>query len=284
MLTAANLAKLDAMASDECEDSFNAYQPAHHDGDDSGSSAAYDSDEERMDRLMTPREMAEVDEPIGVAGPTNPSSSSSPKFDGATAAANNARRTSHFHGWKRVQDESGSMSDSTGRGQGPNGATLWYFAYGSNMNVAQLLNRIGAFATKQLFYLPEYRIAFNKKVSLKESHNRLISNNANKCGFANVMPSPGDRVYGIGYLVNQSQIEKMDVYEGVGNGHYTRERMICYDPQDRPVYCEVYVACPTACADGLLPTDGYLSHLLGGRGLLPQYYAEMLQKQPTTKR
>lgn len=272
---------------------------------DDESSAAFDSDEERMDRLMTPREVEEVElqyqESIKVLSPTEPTAVTT------TAAAANGHRksnsgllgvsaqgsgnpTNHFrrvskHLSQLRSEEEELRFDSTNMGMHQ---TTWYFAYGSNMNVAQLLTRIGNFTEKKLMYLPGYNLSFNKKVVMKPVRSKFVGRGADpsKCGFANVVPSsnPNDRVYGISYAVHQRQMDSMDVFEGVASGHYTRNTMTCYDSDDKPVQCEVYVAGFGATDDGLLPTDAYMSHLLGGRALLPPYYCDLLLKQPTIKK
>lgn len=269
-LTIDALRRLEEMDSEEPMDEDVIRQYGGNGSDDED--AAYDSDEERIDRLITPREMSEIEEwsDANKPVPAAPAPMLERRFtikEGATA------------GLKKVT-KMGSDPHDDSQESGP---FMWYFAYGSNMNVAQLLTRIGAFEEKKLLYLPNYKLAFNKKVSLKPVC-RLNSQNTAKCGFANVVESPGDRVYGIAYLVRESQIKKMDVYEGISSGHYFRVTKRCYDNRDFATDCEVYVACPQACADDLLPTEGYLSHLLGGRGLLPPEYSAMLMNQKTVKK
>lgn len=268
MLTATNLMQLDALASEDVDD--GGFHPAvAAAGSDSGSSAAFDSDEERMDRLMTPTEMREVeaacDEP-----------DSDPRaFEKKLNLSKIGRRLSC--------EMELSLKSISGDGD-KRAPTVWYFAYGSNMNVAQLLTRIGGFREKTLMFLPDHRLVFNKKVSLRPQSRSLGGDPTAKCGFANVVPAKGERVYGIAYAVDAFQVEKMDVYEGVGRGHYDRKTMTCYDSDLRPIPCEVYIACAGATSDGLLPSAGYLSHLLGGRGLLPPAYTEMLLAQETVRR
>lgn len=252
------MSRLTASALKELDDQDSSEDDAAVARSDSDVSVAFDSEEERLDRLMTPRA---ADEPI------------SPVFL-------NRAHLPHLPVNAPVKMRRHSSSDSIASSVRA-GGDGWYFAYGSNMNVAQLITRIGDFKSKQLMYLPNYKLTFNKKLSLKPSHR--ISN-ADKCGFANIEPSVGEKVYGIAYLIAESQLQAMDVFEGVGTGHYSRQLMVCYDAKDQPISCHVYIACPNAIGQNLLPTEGYLSHLLGGRGLLPAHYTAWLMQHPTIKR
>lgn len=265
-LTADNLLRLDDMDTDEAV----GYEFIERDGseDDSGSSARFDSEEERQDRLITPRELEEIEK---LEDRLRNATTMAETREVVAVLSEKMHRLKPMTSDEAVEEESGPL--------------MWYFAYGSNMNVAQLLTRIGAFEDKKLLYLLDYRLAFNKRVTLKPRHQvNTRGPDPTKLGFANVVPAPGDRVYGIAYLVRESQVQKMDVYEGVANGHYSRETMNCFDEQRVPHECAVYVACPAATADNLLPTEGYLSHLLGGRGMLPKAYIELLEHQPRAKK
>jgi gamma-glutamylcyclotransferase len=160
---------------------------------------------------------------------------------------------------------------------------VWYFSYGSNMNVAQLLTRLGPFEEKRLMALDNYSLAFNKKVSLKKSGHGNSS--SEQLGFANVVPKQGDTVYGISYLLKPHQLDLMDVFEGVNNGHYYRSTVPCRDVHNgnATVACEVYIATPQAVGEDLLPTAAYMSHLLAGRSLLPPDYLRRLEQQPVAQ-
>jgi gamma-glutamylcyclotransferase len=264
-LTADNLMRLDEMDTDEA----SGYEFMRDKSEDSGSSARFDSEEERQDRLITPRELEEIE-------------SLEDRLRNATTMEETREVVAVLSDKKHLRVKPTTSDEGVEEESGP---LMWYFAYGSNMNVAQLLTRIGAFEDKKLLHLPDYRLAFNKRVSLKPRHQlNTRGTDPTKLGFANVIPVPGDKVYGIAYLVRETQVQKMDVYEGVANGHYTRTTMSCFDDSSAPYSCEVYIACPAATADNLLPTEGYMSHLLGGRGLLPKAYVDLLEAQPRVKK
>ena len=180
--------------------------------------------------------------------------------------------------------ESPHLAKNTSTSSAPHGQlsdTVWYFSYGSNMNVAQLLTRLGPFIEKKLMALDNHRLTFNKKVSLKRQSSMNATNNL---GFANVEPCAGETVYGIAYLVHTHQVELMDVFEGVSSGHYFRKTVMCRDSRSgQLVPCEVYFAEPQAIGENLLPTAAYMSHLLAGRSMLPAEYLQMLQKHPVAE-
>lgn len=269
----------DADGGDDCP----SYRVLDDDGSEVASSAAFDSDEERMDRLLTPRELAEIEATYNESVSPMPSHLTTLQPAAHVSSNNHFRRVSKRLSSHRDSNDESIRFDEHGGAPAP--PILWYFAYGSNMNVAQLLTRIGNFGEKKLMYLPNYKLTFNKKVSMKPRVKHIGRGpDPSKCGFANVVPQEGERVYGIAYAVHQVQMDSMDIFEGVASGHYVRQTMQCYDSNDKPVSCEVYIAGPGATDDGLLPTEAYMSHLLGGRALLPQYYSDWLAAQPTIKR
>lgn len=167
----------------------------------------------------------------------------------------------------------------------------WYFAYGSNMNIAQLLHRIGPCEEKQVLALPSYTLNFSKRATLMKSPTPAV---LAKAGFANVVPSAdaGAVVLGIGYRLTAEQMASMDVFEGVQGGHYARvmlqcralggttgERVTLAAIEASPLMSAwVYVSTPQCyCEDGLRPTEAYLSHLLAGRGQLPRWYMQPIE-------
>lgn len=178
------------------------------------------------------------------------------------------------------------------------------FAYGSNMNVAQVICRVGSAAVRHLACLRHHRIRFDKRAHpISRGQAPSVRH---RLGYANVVecrdpPTTTDVMggqvldgqvvtWGILYLVSEEQLATMDQHEGVTSGHYTRETMsvdtFLHGVSLPPVTvdAQVYVACPTMVSEGLLPSDAYLSHLIGGRGLLPSQYSEWLMRHPVITR
>jgi hypothetical protein len=150
----------------------------------------------------------------------------------------------------------------------------WYFAYGSNMNPARLVDdrlkpkgvasgmRIGG-------RLDNWRLTFDK-----------VAREPKGSGAGNIVPTPGDCVHGTLNELPDAGFKVLDLWEGVAGGHYERRTVpVVRADTGAAVEAITYVALLTA--PGLRPTREYLSHLLAGRDLLPQKYWEWLKATPT---
>ena len=98
----------------------------------------------------------------------------------------------------------------------------WYFAYGRNINVSRLCERISTTGTPKYpllirkGILPGYRLVFNKDPG----------------GFANIEPAPEEYVEGILYLLTQENIAQLDRHEGVPT-HYVRKIVHVWNIEDK---------------------------------------------------
>ena len=150
----------------------------------------------------------------------------------------------------------------------------WYFAYGSNMNPARLVDdrlkpkgvalgrRIGG-------RLDGWRLAFDK-----------IARAPKGAGAGNIVVAPGDVVHGTLNEMPSAGLDVLDVWEGVVGGHYERRTVpIVRADTGATVEAVTYVA--LLVGEGLRPTRDYLGHLLAGRDLLPADYWERLRAIPT---
>ena len=138
---------------------------------------------------------------------------------------------------------------------------LWYFAYGSNMNPARMINRGVRFTRRIKGALNGYRLAFDKKAM-----------GMNK-SYANIHPEKDTRTLGILYRVSRKSLDKLDGFEGVSIGHYYREtlKVECEDGVKDAV---VYIACEDKVQEGLCPTDEYLNHIRQGVDLVGEELEE----------
>jgi gamma-glutamylcyclotransferase len=150
----------------------------------------------------------------------------------------------------------------------------WYFAYGSNMNPARLVDdrltpkgvalgrRIGG-------RLDGWRLAFDK-----------VARTPKGAGAGNIVIAPGEAVHGTLNEIPPAGLDVLDVWEGVASGHYERRtvRVVRADTGET-IDAVTYVA--LLVGEGLRPTRGYLSHLLAGRDLLPADYWEQLRATRT---
>ena len=150
----------------------------------------------------------------------------------------------------------------------------WYFAYGSNMNVARLLD--GRLAQKGVGMgariggrLDGWELAFNK-----------VGRAVKGFGAGNILPATGKTVHGTLNELPDAGFDVLDVWEGVAGGHYERRTLpIVRADTGETVEAIAYVA--LLVGDGLRPTREYLGHLLAGQDLLPAVYWAWLKTTPT---
>jgi len=155
-----------------------------------------------------------------------------------------------------------------------NDGSVWYFAYGSNMDPARLKERCtdkGApILERAAGHLPGWRLAFNKR-----------RRQAPREGAANVVEDPTGLVEGTLNRMPPEGLDLLDVDEGVSLGQYRRHpvRVLRVD-LGVPVDAVMYVALPAVVATGLRPPRWYLDHLLAGRDLLSREYHATLAATP----
>jgi len=77
---------------------------------------------------------------------------------------------------------------------------VWYFAYGSNLDIDQKQARTGSIREARRCRLVDYRLAFNKKSQLY-----------GVC--ANIVPDTAKEVWGVVYRCRPGTLEKMDTHE-----------------------------------------------------------------------
>ena len=128
--------------------------------------------------------------------------------------------------------------------------TVWYLAYGSNMNRAQMLARSGKILEEHNASLPNYEVRFNKKVR------------GGTAG-ANVQPAPGKIVRGVLYKIEEGALRSLDRYEGVPE-HYRRIEVQVTPEGGQPVPAQIYIA--SKVEKGLRPSPNYLQAILDGAG------------------
>jgi gamma-glutamylcyclotransferase len=150
----------------------------------------------------------------------------------------------------------------------------WYFAYGSNMNPARLVD--GRLKPKGVVVgariggrLDGWRLTFDK-----------IARKPPGAGVGNIVPTDGACVHGSLNQLPTAGLEVLDVWEGVTGGHYKRWTVpVVRADNGATVEAITYVALKVG--KGLRPTREYLGHLLAGRDVLPPDYCEELGATPT---
>lgn len=137
---------------------------------------------------------------------------------------------------------------------------IWYFAYGSNLCMDQMLARTGftpiAAVPPRIARLPGYRLAFNMR-----GENGQI--------YANIV-CPGANVFGVLYYFSAVVLDKLDPFEK----GYHRETIVAVDQSGHSTEAATYVADSENIFDGGTPNAEYLERILrGGRhhGLPEEY-------------
>jgi gamma-glutamylcyclotransferase (GGCT)/AIG2-like uncharacterized protein YtfP len=143
----------------------------------------------------------------------------------------------------------------------------WYFAYGSNMNPERIKERLDRKPKAKRGRLGGYRLAFNK-----------IADGKTGIGYANIVASEGDVVFGVLYSVTEEDLRLLDIFEGVADGHYFRANVTIVLDGGEELLATTYMACQNRTAQSLKPTREYLKHLLKGKEFLPSDYVTGLER------
>lgn len=141
-------------------------------------------------------------------------------------------------------------------------ATVWYFAYGSNMNRAQMRSRAGQILEEQPGRLENYELVFNKK-------------SRGGAATANIRPASGKTVHGVLYRIPETAYRNLDRYEGVPE-HYRRIEVSVTAASGKKITAHAYIA--TKVEKGLRPAAHYLQTILDGageHGLPAEYIGEI---------
>ncbi len=147
--------------------------------------------------------------------------------------------------------------------------TLWYFAYGSNLDPRTFLGRrrMQPLATR-IGVLHDFELRFDLPVGPGER------------GVANVAPRPGDHVWGALYQLTHEGAERLDRTEGVPQGAYRRLAVVVRTPDAAEIAAFTYRS--EISRPERKPSRRYLGLLLAGaRELgLPAEYVERLRAWP----
>lgn len=153
--------------------------------------------------------------------------------------------------------------------------TIWYFAYGSNMQPATFQGRRGIVPRMSMpARLAGWQLVFDKP--------SLVPLGS---GMANVVEVPGREVLGIAYAVTPEDLEHIDLTEGVLIGHYRRVS-VRISTLSAPV--DVLDACTLTSQQrdpSLRPSRRYLGLLVEGAEAhgLPAEYVAWLRSIPAVE-
>jgi gamma-glutamylcyclotransferase (GGCT)/AIG2-like uncharacterized protein YtfP len=103
-------------------------------------------------------------------------------------------------------------------------------------------------------------------------------------GFANIEPSNFNDVHGMLYEVDESELAKLDKFEGAPN-HYKREIKQVYNSfTNEKIDAIVYIAQPGWVAGKeLVASEEYKNHILEGQDWVPSFYYNFLLNTIKTK-
>jgi hypothetical protein len=151
---------------------------------------------------------------------------------------------------------------------------MLYFAYGSNMDYAQMRQRCPSARFVGVTKLPDHRLAFSRK-----SRNR-------GCGVADVIGTTGHDVRGVVYEVNDPEdVRRLDRCEGVPSGAYIRkdsQLVFLRDDPEQPFGVSMYYAVKED--NPPLPNAEYKSLIVSGARFwqLPTAYIQELEQITAT--
>ena len=126
----------------------------------------------------------------------------------------------------------------------------WYFAYGSNLWMDQMIERTDSIGNPEngprIARLANHRLVFQRLDAADEA-------------FANIL-CPGDGVLGVVYRCSQTDLERLDHYEG----GYERRSITVTDQHGEVLAAVAYFLIPAQAAITGRPTAAYLERIVGG--------------------
>jgi hypothetical protein len=149
---------------------------------------------------------------------------------------------------------------------------LWYFAYGSNMQLATFSGRRGITPARAVVArLEGWRLVFDKPPLLPIGE-----------GFANVVETPGSHVLGVAYAVTVSDLEHIDFSEGVLIDNYRRVSVRVATLAEPAIELDAFTLTSSRRDPALCPSRRYMALLIEGAEThgLPAEYVAWLRSCP----
>ncbi len=146
-----------------------------------------------------------------------------------------------------------------------------YFAYGSNMNHAQMEKRCPGARFLKAVWLDGYQFVY-------DGFSRLLTWDGKKGSVANIVPNPGSHVWGGLYEVTAEHIASLDRFEDIPISYQKVEGLAVQDVEG-VTYKNVIAYLRVPQAPGI-PTDGYRALILQGAKdcNLPADYIRQLEQ------
>lgn len=145
------------------------------------------------------------------------------------------------------------------------------FAYGSNMSVRRLRERVPSAKPLGIGWLPGYRLVFRKK----------SKDGSGKC---DIVPSRAYTVFGVLFEIDSSEEEVLDQFEGL-NGGYLKKGCNVRVAERRYMPAFTYYADPKRVDSELKPYTWYLNHVVIGaeEASLPEAYVQNIRATESIK-
>ena len=126
---------------------------------------------------------------------------------------------------------------------------MYYFAYGSNLNKKQMLERCPDSKPRFVATLRNYKLVF---VGWSRQW---------RGGVASIKPFRGERVLGVLYELSDRDLRRLDSYEGYP-GSYNRLKVTVFDEDGESVEAITYIK--SEQAEEIQPSKEYLSIIQQG--------------------
>jgi gamma-glutamylcyclotransferase (GGCT)/AIG2-like uncharacterized protein YtfP len=141
------------------------------------------------------------------------------------------------------------------------------FAYGSNMNLNRLTQRVPSALKVCNAFLPAHKMVCNKMSKDGSAKANIIKSDYHD-----------DLVWGVLFTINNNEKTMLDKAEGFGNG-YNEDRLSFFDELNNTYTAQVYIADIKAIKNNLLPYDWYKEFIVSGAAInnLPVEYISKLQ-------
>ena len=147
---------------------------------------------------------------------------------------------------------------------------LHYFAYGSNMSKKRLKERKIIATNPRPAHLSGYRLEFNK-----------VAKCSARVAYANIVIDANSLVEGILYDIDETNLEKLDHFEGCKSGDYKRSKVNVRLSDNQQIIAETYIACLEKLKEGLKPCKEYMCFLFDGKDYLSPNYLRKLEAVET---
>lgn len=141
------------------------------------------------------------------------------------------------------------------------------FAYGSNMNLNRLLQRVPSAVKVSNAFLPGFKLLCNKESKDGSAKANIIKTDI-----------PGELVWGVLFNIDNKEKPLLDKAEGLGLG-YNEDTLTFFDELNNSHFAQVYIADSKSINNHLLPFDWYKDFIVTGaiQNKLPAEYILQLQ-------